>query len=76
MITFTTIIVLPLLLTAVAFFIIGGYLVNWQHGSRLQDIDYTIVSESFQAAAETVFYSDHNLLLTSSTASGKTECEH
>ena len=54
MITFTTIIVLPLLLTAVAFFIIGGYLVNWQHGSRLQDIDYTIVSESFQAAAETV----------------------
>ena len=25
------------------------------------------------AAAETVFYTDHNLLLTSSTASGKTE---
>ena len=54
MITFTTIIVLPLLLTAIAFFIIGGYLVNWQHGYKLQDIDYTIVSESFQAAAETV----------------------
>jgi len=53
MITFTTIIVLPLLLTAVAFFLIGGYLVNLQQGYRIQDINYTMVSESFQAAAAT-----------------------
>lgn len=51
MITFTTIIVLPLLLTAIAFFVIGGYLVNLQQGYKLQDIDYAVVSESFQAAA-------------------------
>ncbi len=54
MITFTTIIVLPLMLTAIAFFIIGGYLVNLQQGYKIQDIDYTLVSESFQAAAGTV----------------------
>ena len=54
MITFTTIIVLPLLLTAIAFFIIGGYLVNLEQGYKLQDIDYAVVSESFQGAARTV----------------------
>ena len=54
MITFTTIIVLPLLLTAIAFYIIGGYLVNWQQGDRLQDMKYNLVAESFQEAAEAV----------------------
>ncbi len=54
MITFTTIIVLPLFLTAIAFFIIGGYLINWQQGYRLQDMDYTLISESFEAAAGSV----------------------
>ncbi len=53
MVTFTTIIVLPLMLTAIAFFIIGGYLINLQQGYPIQDMDYTLVSESFQAAAAT-----------------------
>ena len=54
MITFTTIIVLPLFLTAIAFFIIGGYLINLQQGQPLQDINYSPVAESFQTAAGTV----------------------
>ena len=54
MITFTTIIVLPLLLTAIAFYIIGGYLINLQQGQTLQDINYSPVAESFQTAAKTV----------------------
>jgi len=53
MVTFTTIIVLPLALTAIAFFIIGGYIVNLQQGYKIQDMDYTLVPESFQAAAYT-----------------------
>lgn len=54
MITFSTIIVLPLLLTAIAFFVIGGFLVNLQQGYKFQDMDYTLVSETFQTAAENV----------------------
>ena len=54
MITFTTIIVLPLLLTAIAFYIIGGYLINLQQGQTLQDMNYSPVAESFQTAAKTV----------------------
>ena len=54
MVTFTTIIVLPLLLTIIAFVIIGGYLINLQQGHPIQDMDYSLVSESFQTAAVTV----------------------
>lgn len=53
MVTFTTIIVLPLLLTIIAFVIIGGYLINLQQGHPIQDMDYSLVSESFQTAADT-----------------------
>lgn len=52
MVTFVTIIVLPLFLTAVAFFVIGGYLINLQQGYGLQNMDYSLVSETYQTAAE------------------------
>lgn len=51
MVTFATIIILPMFLTVLAFFVIGGYLINLQQGVRIQDLKYTMVSESFQTAA-------------------------
>lgn len=48
MVTFISIIVLPLLLTAIAFIVIGIYLTNAQQGVGLQEIDYSIMSENMQ----------------------------
>ena len=47
-VTFISIIVLPLLLTIIAFFVIGIYLLNVQKGVGLQEIDYTMMSDSLQ----------------------------
>lgn len=47
-ITFISIIVLPLLLTVMAFVIIGIYLLNVQQGVGLQTIDYEMMSENVQ----------------------------
>lgn len=47
-VTFITIIVLPLLLTAMAFVLIGFYLLNVQPGIGLQNLNYSMVSDNFQ----------------------------
>ena len=47
-VTFISIIVLPLLLTILAFMVIGIYLMSAQKGIGLQDIDYTMMSDSLQ----------------------------
>ena len=47
-VTFISIIVLPLLLTAIAFVVIGIYLMNVQQGIGLQEIDYSMMSENVQ----------------------------
>ena len=47
-VTFISIIVLPLLLTAIAFVEIGIYLMNVQQGIGLQEIDYSMMSENVQ----------------------------
>lgn len=45
-VTFITIIMLPLILTALAFMVIGIYLMNVQQGLRLDDLDYSMMSEN------------------------------
>ncbi len=52
-ITFITIIVLPLVLTALAFCCIGVFLLNYQRGYALQDMDYTLIGEAFHTSADT-----------------------
>ncbi len=52
-VTFLTIILLPMVLTAVAFFVIGIYLMNTQLGFGVQDLDYSMMSESMQNIIET-----------------------
>ena len=47
-VTFISIIVLPLLLTIIAFCVIGIYLMSVQKGVGLQEIDYTMMSDSLQ----------------------------
>lgn len=47
-VTFISIIVLPLLLTALAFFVIAIYLTNLQQGVGLQEIDYSLMTENVQ----------------------------
>ncbi len=47
-ITFVSIILLPLLLTVIAFLLIGIYLVNVQKGFGISELSYTMVSESLQ----------------------------
>lgn len=47
-VTFLTIIVLPLLLTALSFVVIGIYLMNVQQGVGFQEIDYSLMSENLQ----------------------------
>ena len=54
MVTFITIIALPLVLTAIAFIIIGVYLMNVQQGyTTIPALDYSMISESFQTYAQT-----------------------
>lgn len=52
-VTFITIIVLPLMLTSIAFCAIGLYLVNAQKGRPLQQISYSALSENMQELVET-----------------------
>ncbi len=47
-VTFVSIIVLPLLLTIMAFVVIGIYLMSVQKGIGLQEIDYEMMSDSMQ----------------------------
>ena len=52
-ITFITIILLPLMLTTMAFIIIGIYLINAQQGRGLPEMDYSMMSESMQSFIDT-----------------------
>ncbi len=47
-VTFVSIILLPLLLTVLAFMIIGVYLVNVQKGNGLRDLDYAMMNYNLQ----------------------------
>jgi len=47
-VTFVSIILLPLLLTIMAFVVIGIYLMSVQKGVGLQEIDYAMMSDSLQ----------------------------
>ncbi|NBI89959.1 sensor histidine kinase [Lachnospiraceae bacterium] len=49
LVTFLTIVLLPLLLTMIAFMSIGGYLMNAQKEFGLVNMDYTMMSEPAQA---------------------------
>ncbi len=51
-VTFATIILLPLVLTAMAFILIGMYLVNSQRGFRMEGLDYSRMSDSMQSFIE------------------------
>lgn len=53
MVTFVSIILLPLVLTAVAFIMIGIYLMNMQQGNTIQELDYSMMSESMQSFVNT-----------------------
>lgn len=52
-ITFITIILLPLALTALAFWLIGVFLMNNQQGHSLKEVDYTLIGEAFDTFAST-----------------------
>lgn len=58
MVTFLTIVLLPLVLTAIAFVSIGGYLLNAQREYGMVNIDYTMMSEpaqTFEQISEEIF---------------------
>lgn len=50
-ITLITIILLPLLLTVLAYCFIGAILVNYQQGHSIQEWDYSLMTESFESSA-------------------------
>ena len=52
-VTFATIILLPLVLTAMAFMVIGIYLMNVQQGYTIQELDYSMMSETVQSFVNT-----------------------
>lgn len=50
-VTFATIVLLPLALTAVAFMCIGIYLMNSQQNFGMEEMDYSAMSENFQSVS-------------------------
>ena len=52
-VTFISIILLPLLLTIMAFVMIAIYLMNYSQGLSLTDIDYSMMSENFREFTNT-----------------------
>ena len=52
-VTFISIILLPLLLTIMAFVMIAIYLMNFSQGLSLKDIDYSMMSENFKEFTNT-----------------------
>ncbi len=50
-VTFISIILLPLLLTVMAFLAIGAYLMNFQQGYDIRELDYAMLSDSMQELA-------------------------
>ncbi len=47
-VTFVSIILLPLLLTILAFMVIGIYLMSIRQGYRIQELDYSMISDNIQ----------------------------
>ncbi len=60
-VVFITIIVLPMVLAAVAFFAIGLYLMNAQKGLSFGQMDYDAMSESMQEVVEATDRAYHML---------------
>ena len=52
-VTFVTIILLPLVLTIVAFVVIGIYLMNMNQGYSVQELDYAMMSETVDTFVST-----------------------
>ena len=52
-VTFITIILLPLVLTTVAFMVIGIYLMNMNQGYSMQELDYAMMSEAVDTFVST-----------------------
>ena len=58
LVTFLTIVLLPLVLTAIAFVSIGGYLMNAQREYGIVNIDYTMMSDpaqTFEQISDEIF---------------------
>ncbi len=72
-ITFITIIVLPLLLTVMAFSLIVVFMMNFQQGRSLQELDYSLGIESFQAIAQIADETYDEILQQSQTDLSKLE---
>lgn len=70
LVTFLTIVLLPLVLTAIAFVSIGGYLMNAQREYGMVNIDYTMMSEpaqTFEQISEEIFTKVKGQILTDET---------
>ena len=52
-VTFVTIVLLPLVLTTVAFIVIGIYLMNMYQGYSVQELDYAMMSETVDTFVST-----------------------
>lgn len=52
LVTFAAIIILPLALTALAFCVIGLYLINVQKGLPFEELNYTLMAENMQEVVE------------------------
>lgn len=48
-VTFVTIILLPMVLTTIAFSVIGIYLTNMNRGNTMNELDYEMISESMES---------------------------
>ena len=72
-VTFISIILLPLLLTVLAFIVIGIYLMNVQQGPGIREMDYTMISDDVHDFAEVADKAYNELLKEAKTNPGKLE---
>lgn len=72
-VTFISIILLPLLLTIMAFVMIAIYLMNYSQGLSLTDIDYSMMSENFREFTNTTDQAYYVLLDQAKEDSSKLE---
>ena len=72
-VTFISIILLPLLLTIMAFVMIAIYLMNFSQGLSLTDIDYSMMSENFREFTNTTDQAYYVLLDQAKEDSSKLE---
>ena len=72
-VTFISIILLPLLLTIMAFVMIAIYLMNYSQGISLTDIDYSMMSENFREFTNTTDQAYYVLLDQAKEDSSKLE---